>query len=132
MLNFSSFLHVNFWKITILHLHGQYAYQMKAKIILILYLSSKSTIGYENFMKEYQFQIFLLQFWKKKKFQTQIFQNFFFNTSQNFILEWFLTPKKKFTWRIDNLYFIIDKMVSAWKCFGHFVPPLSLIRVEKN
>ena len=30
---------------------------MKAKFIPILYLSSKSTIGYENFMKEYQFQI---------------------------------------------------------------------------
>ena len=38
-----------------------------------------------------------------------------------------LTPKKKFTWRIDNPYFIIDKMVSLWKCFGHFVPPLGLI-----
>ena len=48
-----------------------------------------------------------------------------------FILEWFLTPKKKFTWRIDHPYFIIDKMVSVQKCFGHFVPPLSLIRVKE-
>ena len=127
---FLSFWHVNFWKITILHLHGQYAYQMKAKIILILYLSSKSTIGYENFMKEYQFQIFLLQFWKKKKNSNANFSKFLFQYPQNFILEWFLTPKKKFTWRIDNPCFIIDKIVSVRKCFGHFVPPLSLIRVK--
>ena len=63
-------------------------------------------------------------FSKKNKIQTQIFQSFFFNTPQNYILEWFLTPKKKFTWRIDNPYFIIDKIVSVRKCFGHFVPPL--------
>ena len=126
---FLSFWHVNFWKITILHLHGQYAYQMKAKIILNLYLSSKSTIGYENFLKKNNFKIFYFDFQRKKISNTN-FSKFLFQYPQNFILEWFLTPKKKFTWRIDNPYFIIDKMVRVQKCFGHFVPPLSLIRVN--
>ena len=127
---FLSFWHVNFWKITILHLHGQYAYQMKAKIILNSYLLSKSTIGYENFLKKKNnFKLFYFDF-QGKKIWMKIFSDFLFQYPQNFILDWFTTPKKKFTWRIDNPYFIIDKMVSVWKCFGHFVPPLSLIRVK--
>ena len=59
---------------------------MKAKIILNSYLSSKSTIGYENFLKKDEFQNFLLRFSKKKKFRTQIFKHFFFNTPK--ILFW--------------------------------------------
>ena len=127
---FLSFLHANFWKITILHLYGQYAYQMKAKIILNSYLLSKSTNGYENFLKKKNnFKIFYFDF-QGKKIWMKIFSDFLFQYPQNFILDWFTTPKKKFTWRIDNPYFIIDKMVSSQKCFGHFVPPLSLIRVN--
>ena len=127
---FLSFWHVNFWKITILHLHRQYAYPIKAKIILDLYLSSNSTIGYKNFLKKNQFENILLLFSRKKNFERKFFK-ISFQLPQNFILEWFFTPKKKFTWRIDNPYFIIDKMVSIWKCLGHFVPPppLGLIRV---
>ena len=127
---FLSFLHANFWKITILHLYGQYAYQMKAKIILNSYLLSKSTNGYENFLKKKNnFKIFYFDF-QGKKIWMKIFSDFLFQYPQNFILDWFTTPKKKFTWRIDNPYFIIEKMVSSQKCFGHFVPPLSLIRVN--
>ena len=127
---FLSFLHANFWKITILHLYGQYAYQMKAKIILNSYLLSKSTIGYENFLKKKSnFKMFYFDF-QGKKIWMKIFSDFLFQYPQNFILDWFTTPKKKFTWRIDNPYFIIDKMVSSQKCFGHFVPPLSSIRAN--
>ena len=47
---------------------------MKAKITLDLNLSSKSTIGYENFLKKNNFKIFCFDFHRKKKFRTQIFQ----------------------------------------------------------
>ena len=77
---FLSFLHANFWKITILHLYGQYAYQMKAKIILNSYLLSKSTIGYENFLKKKVISKCFTSIFKEKKFEWKFFQTFFFNT----------------------------------------------------
>ena len=108
--------------------------------------------SFVNFNKSYKYHIFVFKkyYWvwklfekrwiskffasifKEKKIWNANFSTFLFQYPQNFVLEWFLTPKKKFTWRIDNLYFIIDKMVSVRKCFGHFVPPLSLIRVKDS
>ena len=83
----------------------------------------------KTFWKKIISKFFALIF-KEKKISNANFSKFLFQYPQNFILEWFLTPKKKFTWRLDNPYFIIDKIVSVRKCFGHFVTPLSLIRVK--
>ena len=47
---------------------------MKAKIILNLYLSSKSMIGYENFLKKYNFKIFCFDFQRKKNFERKFFK----------------------------------------------------------
>ena len=48
---------------------------MKANIILISYLSSKSMIRYENFLKNYQISKFFASIFPEKKiFGTQIFQ----------------------------------------------------------
>ena len=47
------FLTCDFGKMLIFHLHGQYAYQMKAEIILNLYMLSKSTIVYDIFWKNW-------------------------------------------------------------------------------
>ena len=47
---------------------------MKAKIILNLYLSSKSTIGYENFLKKNNFKIFCFDFQRKKNFKRKFFK----------------------------------------------------------
>ena len=59
---------------------------MKAKIILNLYLSSKRTIGYENFLKKNNnFKIFSLDFQRKK------------NSNANFSKKNYTTPKDKFS-----------------------------------
>ena len=50
----------------IFNLHGQYAYQMKAKINLTSYWLSKSDLVYENFFERIGF--FFLQFLLGKKF----------------------------------------------------------------
>ena len=78
---FLSFWHVNFWKITILHLNGQYAHQMKAKIILNLYLSLKGTIGYENFLEKEMFKnlssnFFFFENRSKKFWNSSFFKKF--------------------------------------------------------
>ena len=73
-LKFSSFWHVDFWKMMIFHLHGQYAYQMKAEIILNSYLESKSTIMYKFFWKICDRNFFSFENWKKKFFEIQFFQ----------------------------------------------------------
>ena len=102
-------------------------WKLKSFWIHICY--QKVLMGMKTFWKKNNFKIFYFDF-QGKKIWMKIFSDFLFQYPQNFILDWFTTPKKKFTWRIDNPYFIIEKMVSSQKCFGHFVPPLSLIRVN--
>ena len=102
----------------------------KLKSFWIYICHQKVQLGMKTFWKKMNFKIFCFDF-QRKKISKANFSTFLFQYPQNFVLEWFLTPKKKFTRRIHNPYFIIDKMVSVWKCFGHFVPPLSLIRVKR-
>ena len=47
---------------------------MKAKIILNLYLSSKSTIGYEKLFEKKYFKIFCFDFQRKKNFERKFFK----------------------------------------------------------
>ena len=101
----------------------------KLKSFWICICHQKVQLGMKTFWNKNNFKIFCFHF-HRKKISNANFSKFPFQYPQNFILEWFLTPKKKFTWRIDNPYFIIDKIVSVWKRFGHFVPPLSSIRVK--
>ena len=78
-LKFSRFWHADFWKMIIFHLHGQYAYQMKAEIILNSYLLPKSAIVYEIFWKKLDFKNFFFNFRRKKNFDRKFFENFFYN-----------------------------------------------------
>ena len=67
------------------NLHGHYAYQMKAEIILNSYLLPKSAILYEIFWKKLDFKNFFFQFLKEKKFRSQIFWKFFLQPPNFFI-----------------------------------------------
>ena len=70
----------------IFNLHGQYAYQMKAEIILNSYLLPKSAIVYEIFWKKLDFKNFFFQFLKEKIFDREFFEKFFLQTPQFFFL----------------------------------------------
>ena len=61
----------------ILHKHRQYAYQMKAEIILNSYLLSKSSIVYEIFWKNWISKFFASIFEGKKNFDRKFFKKFF-------------------------------------------------------
>ena len=67
---------------------------MKAKIILNSYLSSKSKIGYENFLKKDEFQNFLLRFSKKKNFESKFF-NISFSIPPKFCFGMIFNTKKE-------------------------------------
>ena len=129
--------HQNFWVfgMSIFYKLQFYTYmdnmhiKWKLKSFWYYICHQKVQLSMKTLWKNINFKIFCFNFQRKKKLEHN-FSKFLFQYHQNFILEWFLTPKKKFTWRIDNPYFIIDKIVSVRKCFGHFVPPLSLIRVK--
>ena len=84
-----------FEKLKPLHLFEYtHRYQMKAKIILNSYLSSKSTIGYENFLKKDEFQNFLLPFSKKKNFECKFF-NISFSIPPKFYFGMIFNTKKE-------------------------------------
>ena len=93
----------------------------KLKSFWIHICHQKVQLGMKTFWKKMNFKIFCFDF-QRKKISKANFSTFLFQYPQNFVLEWFLTPKKKFTWRIYNPYFVIDKIVSLQKCFGHFEP----------
>ena len=76
-LKFSSFWPADFGKMIIFHLHGQYAYQMKAEIILNSYLLSKSTILFEVFWKNLISKFFASIFEGKKNFDRKFFKKFY-------------------------------------------------------
>ena len=89
---FLSFWHTDFWKMTIFHLNGQYAYQMKAEIMLNSYLLSKSIIVYEIFWKNWISKFFASIFEGKKNFDRKFFKIFFYNPP-NFFLRMILNTK---------------------------------------
>ena len=91
---FSSFWHTNFWKMMILHKHRQYAYQMKAEIILNSYFLSKSSIVYEMFWKNWNSKFFCLNFWRKKKFDSKVFKKIILQPP-NFFLKMILNTKNE-------------------------------------
>ena len=78
-LKFSSFWLANFWKMIIFHLHGQYAYQMKAEIILNSHLLSKSSIVYETFWKRLNSKFFASIFKEKKILIANFSKKFIYN-----------------------------------------------------
>ena len=101
----------------------------KLKSFWIYICHQKVQLGMKTFWKKMNFKIFCFDFQRKKKFKHKFF-NIPFSIPPKFYFGMIFNTKKEFTWRIDNPYFIIDKIVSVWKCFGHFVPPLSLFRVK--
>ena len=73
----------------ILHKHRQYAYQMKAEIILNSYLLPKISNAYESFWKKLKFKIFLPKFSKEKKISIANFSKKIFYNPQISFEKWF-------------------------------------------
>ena len=106
----SSFLGVNFCRITIFlsYLDNKHIkWNLKSFGISICCQKVQFCI---KFLNEKGFKINMLHFPKKKKLKPKFQKIFSCLTKFWNILEWFLRTKAKFTWRMNNHYFIIDKV----------------------
>ena len=91
---------------------------MKAKIILNLCLSSKSTIGYENFLKKDEFQNFLLRFSKKKNFECKFFK-ISFSIPLRFYFGTIINTKNE-TYMKDQMISFLLEFINKSTCWKEF------------